>query len=296
MKKVNAILCSDFHLREDRPVCRTDDYWKAQWEKIDFIKNLQKTYDSFPIVLFAGDLFDHWKASPNLLSTAIEHLPEDMYCVAGQHDLPHHSLESIDKSGLFTLWKARKINLLSNTHWGEQPTGTPSTTITTSTGVVRKILVWHKMNYVGRLPWPGCSDPSARSLLRQYPQYDLIVTGDNHKSFVEHFEGRLLVNPGSLMRMDADQIDHRPCVYLWDAEENEVEPVYLPIQPDVISREHIEVVQQRDKRLAAFISRLDSNWQISISFIKNLEEFQKTNQIRPVVMELVYKAIEVEPI
>ena len=36
----NLILTADWHLREDQPVCRTDDFWKAQWAKIDFINDL----------------------------------------------------------------------------------------------------------------------------------------------------------------------------------------------------------------------------------------------------------------
>ena len=68
IQQASAILCGDVHLREDSPICRTDDVWAAQWKKIDFISDLQKTHDC--PVLCSGDLFDYWKPSPNLLTFA----------------------------------------------------------------------------------------------------------------------------------------------------------------------------------------------------------------------------------
>ena len=64
-KTPDAILTADWHLRDDVPVCRTDDYWAAQWTKIEFIVDLANEYDC-PIYN-AGDIFHKWKASPYLL-------------------------------------------------------------------------------------------------------------------------------------------------------------------------------------------------------------------------------------
>jgi len=285
------LLGSDFHFREDTPVGRTDNYWEAQWKKLDFIVSLQEKYNC-PVV-HAGDLFDHWKPSPRLLTETIRHLPEQFYTIYGQHDLPSHSLSLVEKCGVVTLQVAQQLNILSRVHWGEKPTGNSSLLVTTSKGIKRRVLVWHTMNYKGRLPWPGCTDPSAISLLRKYPEYDLILTGDNHKTFTEQFEGRILVNPGSLMRMDADQIDYHPCIFLWDVNENTVEPVYLPIEEGVITRDHIEKIEQRDNRIDAYIAKLNSDWETSVSFVRNLEEFQRVNQVRSAVMEIVYKVTEI---
>ncbi|KKL99820.1 hypothetical protein LCGC14_1810530, partial [marine sediment metagenome] len=85
--KPDLILTSDWHLREDTPICRTDDFWSAQWNKVDQVMALQSKYDC-PI-LHAGDLFHHWKPSPYLLSETIDHLQGSrFYTVYGQHDLP----------------------------------------------------------------------------------------------------------------------------------------------------------------------------------------------------------------
>jgi len=197
------------------------------------------------------------------------------------------------KSGVYTLATANKLKVLKGTHWGEisKVWSIPVYLLDASTSY-KEILIWHIMTYQGKKPWPGCVDPMAAKLLRKYPQYNLIVTGHNHQSFTETHEDRLLVNPGSLTRHKADQIEHRPCVYLWYAKINTVEPVYLPIEQGVISRDHIERTKERNDRIDAFISKLDDDWEAAVSFEENLKRFEDANNVRKSVMEIVYKAIE----
>jgi predicted phosphodiesterase len=292
--KPNLILCSDLHLREDTPTCYIGDFQKEQWDSLDFIRELQKEYDC--PVLCAGDMFHHWKPSPFLLSQTIEHLPDDFWVVYGQHDLPNHNLELSCKSGIFTLNRAGKLRILPQGHWGKNDAIHGNWTING-----KNIYVWHITTYQNNLPWPGCTASSAKQLLKKYFNCDLFLTGDNHQPFIEEYEGRLLVNPGSMTRQDADQLNHRPRVYLWYAKTNTVEPVYLPIVPgnDVISREHIEVVKQRNERLDAFIAQLNflgiekpKGSEGGATFEENLKMFENTNQVRSTVMQIVYKAME----
>lgn len=282
-----AILISDVHLveREYQTPCRTDSLWDAQWAKLDFISGLQRKFDC--PVLCGGDLFDFWKPSPELISKTIEHLPKQFYTIYGQHDLPQHNFELRRKSGIYALETAGALSVLPNCHWGQIPSLKDSFKIDE-----RTVLVWHKMTYQGKEPWPGCTDPKAAKLLRQYPQYDLILTGDNHKPFTESFEGRWLVNPGSMLRLNADQKEHTPRVYFWYAEDNSINMKYLPISLNVISQEHLTEKKQRDERIDAFIDRLDDNFETSLSFEDNLEEFRQKNKVRSSVMEIVYQSIE----
>jgi len=296
MKKPSAILTSDWHLRETTPTCRTDDFWKAQWDKVDWIAELQKQYDC--PVLHAGDLFHHWKPSPFLLSMTIKHLPDKFVTIYGQHDLPQHSLELKEKSGIYVLEKAEKVitdfELLNNetpfrivfASWGKSPNSEEAIGI-------QNVLLWHNFTYVGKEPWPGCSSPKAHALLHKYKQFDLILTGDNHQSFTSRgIDDNLLVNPGSLMRQSADQIDFKPKVYLWYAKTNTVEAIEVPIEKGVISREHIEVKQDRDDRIDAFISRLDTDWKMTMDFDKNLAMFFSKNRVRREVKEIINEAKE----
>jgi DNA repair exonuclease SbcCD nuclease subunit len=289
IEKPDAILTSDWHIRETTPTCRTDNFLKAQDDKIIFVRTLQQKYNC--PVLHAGDLFHHWKPSPYLLSNIYNYIPREFYTVYGQHDLPQHNLENQVKCGAFNLATVGALTLLDGVHWGGDPEleNYPSFEIED-----RQILVWHHMVWQGKRLWPGQTDPSAVAVLKKYPEYDLIVTGDNHKPFVEEYEGRLLVNPGSLTRQSADQIEHTPRVYLYYADNNTVRPVFCPIQKgeEVISRTHIQRVEQRDERIEAFISRLDEEWQVGLSFEQNLEAFFGKNRIRQSVKDIIYKAIE----
>ena len=239
-KRPDLILTSDFHLREDTPTCWTGDFQMEQWDSVKFVNDLQQRY-TCPVV-HAGDLFHHWKPSPWLLSTTMEHLPKEFYSIFGQHDLPQHNMNLDYKSGMFTLAIAEKIHILPGAHWGDPIDNILDKYMQEEKKLSfpkRKILVWHHLTYQAK-PFPGASDGMAGGILRKYPQFDLIVTGDNHQSFVEEYEGRILVNPGSLTRQKADQMDFRPRVYLWYADTNRVKPVYIPIADGVITREHIK--------------------------------------------------------
>ncbi|NMC60068.1 MAG: hypothetical protein GYA51_11925 [Candidatus Methanofastidiosa archaeon] len=283
-KQADAILCSDIHLREDTPTCWIGDFQKEQWDALNFVKVLQEVH-SCP-VFHAGDLFHHWKPSPWLLSRTTQNLPKDFISVYGQHDLPQHNIELVEKCGMWNLMLNGKLCILQQGHWGWEPLGGRGMIIKN-----RETLVWHHMTYI-KPPFPGASGGQADTILRKYPQFDLIVTGDNHQSFSTSVDGRLLVNPGSLTRQTADQIDFQPRVALWYAETNTIEWVNIPIQQNAITREHLEVKEQRNERIGAFISKLDGDWVAGMSFEENLKAFFEKNNTRDSVKQIIYTAIE----
>ncbi len=285
-KKVSAILVGDLHLREDQPVCRTDNFWDAQWEKLMWLQGLQQKYDC--PVYCSGDVFHHWKASPYLISLALNTLPNHFWTVYGNHDLPGHNYVLRDKSALRTCELAAKATAFDEAHWEQEP----NKGSLFYPDIDRTILVWHVMTYKGQPPWPGCTDLSAEQILTKYPQFDLILTGHNHKSFVQELDDRILVNPGSLTRQTADQIDDEPSVYLWYAESNIVEKVGIPHTKGVISRQHIEQVEERKARYEAFIARLNQEGDPELSFEKNLEKYFQQNQVVKSVKDLIYEQLE----
>lgn len=290
---VNAILTSDWHLREDTPVCRTDDFEAAQWDKVRQVSDLQKKYDC--PVLHAGDLFHHWKPSPELLSKTIKNLPRNFQTVYGNHDLPQHSMDLAHKSGVNTLATGDHITLLKEGHWNIPPDkGFLIRYYDAHEEIHGRIVgVWHKYVYTYKKPFPGVTpDEEGHRILKDFPDFDLLVTGDNHQSFVCKQDDRILVNPGSLTRQTSDQEHFEPCVYLYSAGENEVEAHYLDINEEAISREHLEKKEERDERISAFVERLGTEWEGDLNFNENMKRFAKTNKIDNKVMEIAYKALE----
>lgn len=294
-RRPTAILTSDIHLRDDQPICRLDNFWETVNRKITWLKNLQEQHNC-PI-LDAGDLFHHWKPSPFLLRWAIENLPNNMHSVAGNHDLPNHSLDLYEKSGLAVLEAAGKLTVLKTTHLISSAVVHPFhweeglAAVVQRNTQLQQIALCHVMTYQGRKPYPGCTDPGASSLLKKMKGYDLVVTGHNHQSFSVEYEGRRLVNPGGLWRMSADEIDRKPSVWLWYSEDNSVEQIFVPIEEGVISREHITTKEERDDRIEAFVSKLSGDFEVGLSFEKNLEQFFSTNRIRLAVKDIVWEAV-----
>ena len=121
-----------------------------------------------------------------------------------------------------------------------------------------------------------------------FPDADLIVCGHNHKTFTARRGKRLLINPGSLTRHKADQMDHKPCVFLWNAESNDFKIHYLKIKKDVISREHLDIKSEKENRLNAFIEKLSKGWDVSLSFQDNMEKAIKENKIPKKIQEIIY--------
>lgn len=299
--KPTAIFCSDIHLRLSTPKCRTDNYFDAQAETIKFLKDLGEEYNC-PI-LCPGDLFNKAKVDQELEVWAIENLPENMIVVPGQHDLPNHNLKLLKKSSLGVLASSGKITLITNPKaicipgfpnfiiYGF-PYGTklePNKEIFDF--VKHPIAIIHYFTYIGKT-WPGNQSPHARQLLRRLKGYDLILTGDNHLPFVIEEEGRLLVNPGSISRTKSDQINHKPRIYLWYAESNTVEPVYIPIKQNVICTFHIEKQRERDNRMEAFVTTVTSQEKINFNFISNLETYFRDNNESKEVEKIVWECLE----
>lgn len=284
----SLILCGDFHLREDTPTCFTGDFQIEQWTSLNFIKALQAKHNCR--VVHAGDLFHHWKPSPWLLSMTMLYLPDQFYTIYGQHDLPSHNWELRNKSGIYVLEQAGKLRVLNygiGCHYGQEPSNIKDTARMVPT---RDILVWHHLTYITE-PYPGATGGNAYEILKKYP-YDLIVTGDNHCSFTIEKGGRRLVNTGNLTRQTAAQIDFKPCVWLWYSKSNTVQQVFLPIEEGVISRAHLDVKEEKNERLDAFVSKLNGDYTTELSFETNLENFFKTNDIDEKVKQIIYTAIQ----
>ncbi|MCJ7747861.1 MAG: metallophosphoesterase [Desulfobacterales bacterium] len=310
-----AILTADWHVRWTVPVCRTDDFMAAMRGKIDFVFDLALEH-RIPILL-AGDIglkaqWPSWLEEEFIRKVKESPNRPEIYAIPGQHDLPDHNLELWRKSSIGVLHIAGAITFfgVDDDHWPNKyqslnrpclesifcfPYGIEISHLDRKSHVTADpvIAMMHTL-ITERAPESFLAEHgacSAMSLLQKFPEYDLILTGDNHKPFVVECEGRLLVNPGSLMRTAADQVDHKPRVYLWYAQENRVEPVYLPIEEDVIDRTHIDLQEAKDERIEAYVSRLSEEVEIGLSFEGNLESYFRTNRVRKPVQDKVWAAM-----
>ena len=288
---MKIIITSDWHIRETAPSCREEqEFLQAQWAKIDYISDLQKKYDC--PVIHAGDLFHHWKPSPYLLSKTMEHLPKKFYTIYGNHDLPQHNIELANKCGVYLLEKAGKLNILPGVHWLQEYKEGMELTIS------KRILPMHIMTYQGSKLYPGMTDTPARGILRnkKYKDIDLIITGHNHQTFVEEWEGKLLINPGSITRQSIDD-EKEPCIYLYDTDDGSYEKIILPHEKEVLQLTYNnQKLDERNERIDAFIEKLNGEGLNDVDFDRNLESFLAENKTEKEIREIIYQSIDTENI
>ena len=291
MDRVDAILTADWHLRESQPLCRTDDFWMTQWGKITYISNLQKKHDC--PVLHAGDLFHFWKPSPNLISNAIRYLPKKFKTVYGNHDLPAHRLEELYRSGVYTLHTAEVLDAWEAGSWGWDMDKS-CLPLEHEYTYGRKIFVWHKFVWMGEKPYPQAREEDRVENIMEIEklkEFDVILTGDHHKSFsYTHTDGRLLVNAGQITRQVANA--KPPCIWLYNADENEAEYHELSHVKEHVSRVHLDLAREKSDKLEAFIEGLSDDFDFGPTYLENLRRYMEVNRIPDKVQKIVWEAVE----
>jgi len=310
-RKVTAILTSDWHLRANTPKCRIDNYQVATWKKLNFIAELQATHSYCPI-LNAGDVFDRATGNPEMLFYKLLHsqlskqnkpdkrniLSGYLLCIPGQHDLPGHSLLNYKKSALAVFSHVARVCVSTNPVIDEInnfiiypfPYGTKL--VDRETTKMPGVAILHSLVTNPKQPSIiNVGTPTAK-IFDTFKNMNLILCGDNHKPFVCTNGNQLLVSPGSLLRMDADQIEYQPRVYLWYVETNEVEAVYLPIEKDVIDRRYLDIKQSKDELIENYRSALLVLGKIGVSFIENMYQYLQKNNITKSVKKEILQIME----
>ena len=238
------ISIADLHLSENRPSCRTDDYIETQLSKLDYLCKLSSDDDN--IMTVSGDFFDIPKPSLYFVHKIIKTLKKykiKIYCIPGQHDLPDHSIKDINKTGLGVLSAAGMVELILNPKlpieiikdiflygcpFGLKPIQPNNDNF--------NVLLWHEMIIQSKI-WTGQKALSSNVLLRKF-KYDIIISGDNHQTFIEEYKDRLLINPGSVLRKTIKQIKHTPIAFWTNFSNYEI--INIPISNDVFDLSIIE--------------------------------------------------------
>jgi hypothetical protein len=190
-----------------------------------------------------------------------------------------------------TLNESGALEILPGVHWGQQSSHTISI-------ASKRVLVIHNFVWDGKnLPWKDCNKTTAEELLDKYPDCDLILTGDHHKGFIYKKGSRLLVNPGCFTVQSAGYMDYDPKVYLWYANDNNVYPVDVPNNKKMITREHLDIQQDRENKLEQFVQNVKKEWKEHFGNNmddpkKFLEQYFMKNQIEKQIQQIIFNAVE----
>lgn len=305
-----AILCSDLHLTLTKPSCRSDASWKeVQARYLGQIKDLARSYGKVPIIC-AGDIFDRWNASPELINFALKHLPDNMLCVAGQHDLPNHNLGEIERSGFGVLVQAKKIYHLDNSPYIDPmlglaiygaswkspiPIPLDKHRLSLTVGKLLHIVVIHRYLWVEGRGYPGAPlDHTLPAIKKTLSDYDVAVFGDNHRGFLARKKDRtgkccIVFNCGGFIRRRSDEIDYKPQVGIL-FRNGSVKSHYLDTSQDSFNLEIVNYGEE-ERDIRAFLEQLEQLGDQALNFRESIDRLIHDKEIPPPVVDLILASI-----
>lgn len=309
-----AIAIADLHLSLLQPACRADKDWmEVQAGYLQQVKEI--AIDPFrefgtpapqklPI-LCAGDIFDRWNAPPELINFALEHLPDGMLCVPGQHDLPLHRTDLMHRSGYGVLKAVKKIVDISETihvvgpvddvgemavhGFGWNQSIPP---LRSSKGNMLHVALMHRYVWTVQSGYPGAPQSSHLvSLVKALKGYDVAVIGDNHNPFLKVLKNDCTaLGCGTFIRRKTDEIRLRPSVGIICSDGTVARK---PL--DVTGDRFHEAAKDRPEtafNMKEFIESLEGLGEHGLDFRVAVENHLKTEDVTPQVKEIILAALD----
>lgn len=272
---MKGIITSDWHLRDDRPICRLDnDWYETQRNNIRFVVNKANELDCDIYII--GDLFNKPIVSPflmNLFLREIHLLKNNCYILIGNHDVQYGNIDNFDNSSIGILFNSgcQKIKVLNDS-------------------VYKRHRFLHTLIYNSKKEIPvNCKAITAKRLIKENDDCDYIFTGDNHKSFIYEYEGCLLINSGCLIRQDANEIDYVPKIYYVNTEEDNwtsIESLDNSFN-EFMTDNHLKKIKERDCRIHSFVEKIKDSSIITLDFESNLKRALKEEKLKIETQEII---------
>ena len=220
-REVVAIAASDLHMRSSAPISRSEepDWFAAMDRPFKVLRDECETHD-VPL-LVAGDLFHVWYSSAELINWAVGALPETVYAIPGQHDMPGHRSDELSRSAYWTLASTERIHHIADyTYvypsedlrvfgfgWNSQVVF-PNNEIRLPGVLDVAIIHAHVYSGSGHIGVdPSCDITGWNSKLKGY---NAAFFGDNHAGFETKVGKCNVMNCGGLLAVNSDERLRRP--------------------------------------------------------------------------------------
>jgi DNA repair exonuclease SbcCD nuclease subunit len=249
-------------------------------------------------IYFTGDLLDTTRVPDEIMSMLIEEIHRLCdhlhFCfIAGNHDLPYHNWDNINRSSIGTLWKwaVSPYTLFESigdsafwVHFGKDPKEKYKTELTGKPLFIHRLVFPTKKS----MP-PNVNGITAGNLLKEYPGIDYICIGDYHRAYDYEENGRHVINPGTLLRQDAGELDYETGFYFVDTDKDIIEFIRIPDPDDLVTDRYLEIAEERNDRIAAFVESVESSGKITLSFEDNVKSWLAENReaYTPQVVEVL---------
>jgi len=304
MSEPIAIAIADLHLSLLQPACRADKDWlEVQAGYLKQVKDITEGFDDpsrrLPI-LCAGDIFDRWNAPPELINFALQHLPDGMICVPGQHDLPNHRTDQVHRSGYGVLKQVGKIVDISGKRtnkdigllvygfeWGSEilPPDHEKPDLL-------QVALIHQYCWTDFHSYPGAPEDSNLSkFAKSLKGYDVAIFGDNHKGFLSELKtGTTVLNVGGFIRRKSDEIGYNPSVGIIYSD-GTVKRCKLDTSADKF---HEEIAEREEVPLnmKEFIDGLEGLGEHGLNFREAVENHLRDEELTPAVKQIIKQCLE----
>jgi len=282
---MKLLLTGDWHFTDKAPRTRTDDYISELHRKIQVLKN-----HNLPI-LQPGDLTDTPFLSYLTFRKLLSLLQlSTIFTVRGQHDLRYRNKGNTPLDALRDAYEFLRIadsvpyELEKNVYLYGASFEEEIPEITTKSSY--NILLIHRM--ISPVKSEDWHEEEALPFLKKH-NFDLIVSGDNHKSFEAKHLHKRLINCGSLMRSKIDQVDHKPCYYILDTDTSGLKKHFIPIVEGskVFDMDLKEESMERNEDLEAFVTGLSKQKEMGLNLMDNLTAYMKKNNIEEEIRDII---------
>jgi len=277
-----AILTADIHLSHTAPAARSHepDWYEAMRRQFEWLRQIQ--YDlrivgtsgvSYRIpILIASDIFHKYNPPVELVNFALRELPDGIYAVPGQHDLPFHNMDDIHKSAYWTLVEAGKIVNIQHKipilvelpdttlRLHGFPFGKPLQPCEYTPEETINIAVIHEYCWQERVCYPGASpDKTVESHRTRAGSYDILVFGDNHIPHEDCSKTPAIFNCGGFYRRTIDEVDYRPSVGILYSDKT-IRREYIPVTEDIfIAKQESPTLDQNISDFVKYLANTTTN-------------------------------------
>lgn len=298
---MKLIVTADWHLRADRPRCRTDIDWIGHQEYV-LTQIADIANEEGASVAIVGDIFDTPKVAQRIEVMFLDFCDKvrnNVYVIAGNHDLPYHSWKNVDNSSFGVIWKSGKVKHLNEigvaAHFGEEERSY------ISSGLVFK----HILTFPDKesMP-PNVNAISAEELAYKYSAFQYIFTGDYHHNFhsIINYDDKYdvnICNPGCITRQTADYKNYMTSVIEYNCSSDIEDGMIIFHELDdggdnVITDEYLREAENREDRISAFVDAIKIKGEISLDFKKNIDFELRSVDFDKSLRDIILEFMEVE--
>ena len=296
--KAIAVVCSDIHLSDKPPVYRSKekDWFEAMQRPLQEMEELAHELDVD--ILCAGDIFDKWNCSPALINFAMVTLPK-MKSIPGQHDLPYHSYDQLEKSAYYSLSLHDRLDHLSNdtvtpyhsnNNFAVHPYGWNASLKMNDEPQMLNIALIHKYIWRKGNTYPG-ADPTGHveMIAKKLSHCDVIICGDNHSGFEYKAGSSFIFNCGTFMRRTLADENYSPgCGILY---ENGTVRRYLFDTKEEVYLEREQIQNSYEFEMDKLKKELESLGSSNIDFVEELRRRYKEHKLEDQTIQIIEDSI-----